>query len=186
MTGHPAQSGELCRNDPHPVMRAAAAGAWPDRSHAGVARVPVGFVEDVELMRLEALRQACDNSFLHRHTFALPIPACHARYLQVGVPAERIFLAGTASQPSASRRNWGLPDDDRAPKGHDMDLNSPLFDRIRVKPAARAPEKPKAKTPCSHPGCQEEGVFRAPKGRDREGEYFTLLQGPRPRIQRDL
>ena len=69
-----------------------------------------------------------------------------------------------------------MPDDDRAPKGHEMDLNSPLFDRIRVKPNARTPEKPKSKTPCSHPGCQEEGVFRAPKGRDREGEYFTFCK----------
>ena len=57
-----------------------------------------------------------------------------------------------------------------------MDLNSPLFDRIRVKPTKSAPEKPKAKTPCSHPGCQEEGVFRAPKGREHEGEYFTFCK----------
>jgi DnaJ-domain-containing protein 1 len=57
-----------------------------------------------------------------------------------------------------------------------MDLTSPLFDRIRVKPAKNAPEKPKTKIPCSHPGCSEEGVFRAPKGRDREGEYFTFCK----------
>ena len=57
-----------------------------------------------------------------------------------------------------------------------MDLNSPLFDRIRVKRTAHAPENPKAKTPCSHTGCQEEGVFRAPKGREREGEYFTFCK----------
>ena len=57
-----------------------------------------------------------------------------------------------------------------------MDLNSPLFDRIRVKSAKSVPETPKAKTPCSHPGCQEEGIFRAPKGRDREGEYFTFCK----------
>ncbi len=57
-----------------------------------------------------------------------------------------------------------------------MDLNSPLFDRIRVKPTARTAEKPNAKTPCSHPGCGEEGIFRAPKGREREGEYFTFCK----------
>jgi DnaJ-domain-containing protein 1 len=57
-----------------------------------------------------------------------------------------------------------------------MDLNSPLFDRIRVKSAKSVPETPKAKTPCSHPGCQAEGIFRAPKGRDREGEYFTFCK----------
>ena len=34
-----------------------------------------------------------------------------------------------------------MPDAVGGHKGHDMDLNSRLFDRIRVKPAARAPEK---------------------------------------------
>jgi hypothetical protein len=69
-----------------------------------------------------------------------------------------------------------LPDDDRAPKGQGMNLNSPLFDRIRVKSTKTAPEKPKVKVPCSHPGCQEEGIYRAPKGREREGEYFTFCK----------
>ena len=57
-----------------------------------------------------------------------------------------------------------------------MDLNSRLFDRIRVKPAGRAPEKTGPTTPCSHPGCTAEGVFRAPKGREREGEYFSFCK----------
>ena len=57
-----------------------------------------------------------------------------------------------------------------------MNLNSRLFDRIRVKPTERPLEKTAAKTPCSHPGCQAEGVFRAPKGREREGEYFTFCK----------
>ena len=57
-----------------------------------------------------------------------------------------------------------------------MDLNSRLFDRIRVKPAARAPEKAAPTTPCSYPGCTAEGVFRAPKGREREGEYFSFCR----------
>ena len=56
-----------------------------------------------------------------------------------------------------------------------MDLNSRLFDRIRVKPAERAPEKAPT-TPCTHPGCTAEGVFRAPKGREREGEYFSFCK----------
>ena len=54
-----------------------------------------------------------------------------------------------------------------------MDLNSRLFDRIRVKPT-RKPAEPAPATPCSFPGCAAEGVFRAPKGRDREGEYFCF------------
>ena len=56
-----------------------------------------------------------------------------------------------------------------------MDLNSRLFDRIRVKPVERSAEKAPA-TPCSYPGCKAEGVFRAPKGREREGEYFTFCR----------
>ena len=56
-----------------------------------------------------------------------------------------------------------------------MDLNSRLFDRIRVKPVERSAEKAPA-TPCSYPGCAAEGVFRAPKGREREGEYFTFCR----------
>jgi len=54
-----------------------------------------------------------------------------------------------------------------------MDLNSRLFDRIRVKPT-RKPAEPTPATPCSFPGCTAEGVFRAPKGRDRENEYFCF------------
>jgi DnaJ-domain-containing protein 1 len=57
-----------------------------------------------------------------------------------------------------------------------MDLNSRLFDRIRVKPAERAPDKTAVKRPCSHTGCQAEGAFRAPKGRDREGEYLYFCK----------
>jgi len=57
-----------------------------------------------------------------------------------------------------------------------MDLNSRLFDRIRVKPKQSVAERPAAATPCSHPGCKAEGVFRAPKGRDYEGEYFAFCK----------
>lgn len=54
-----------------------------------------------------------------------------------------------------------------------MNLNSPLFDKIRTKPAAeevRANEGPV----CQHPGCQRKGEFRAPKGRDFEGQFFRF------------
>jgi hypothetical protein len=62
-----------------------------------------------------------------------------------------------------------------------MDLNSPLFDRIRVKSSrGRVSAKPKpaaaAPAPCSHPGCVEVGIFKAPKGRDHEGEFFTFCK----------
>jgi DnaJ domain len=52
-----------------------------------------------------------------------------------------------------------------------MDLNSPLFDRIRTRP--RAAEEAVASEPaCVHPGCGLAGLYRAPQGRGREGQYF--------------
>jgi hypothetical protein len=60
-----------------------------------------------------------------------------------------------------------------------MDLNSPLFDRIRVKSTRRNAAQPKlveTPTPCSHPGCTVKGEFKAPKGRDHENEFFTFCK----------
>jgi hypothetical protein len=55
-----------------------------------------------------------------------------------------------------------------------MDLNSPIFDRIRTRRNA-APEQPAATGPgCQHPGCKAAGEFRAPMGRLREGQYFCF------------
>jgi len=52
-----------------------------------------------------------------------------------------------------------------------MKLDSPLFDKIRVKPAddrrARAVEHT-----CEWPGCCNEATHRAPKGRGREKDYW--------------
>lgn len=50
---------------------------------------------------------------------------------------------------------------------------SDIFDRIRVKPEddrARPVEGPA----CEHPGCSLRGEYRAPKGRQREGQYFRF------------
>ena len=55
-----------------------------------------------------------------------------------------------------------------------MNLNSRLFDRIRVNPDQRpapAAEEPR----CNFPGCNEIGAFRAPQGRDREGQFFCFF-----------
>jgi hypothetical protein len=52
-----------------------------------------------------------------------------------------------------------------------MKFDSPLFDRIRVKPAQERRVRPSAPT-CDWPGCQEPGGHRAPKGRGREGEHW--------------
>ena len=54
-----------------------------------------------------------------------------------------------------------------------MNLNSRLFDSIRVKPATKpAPEPDRAR--CDFPGCSALGEFRAPQGRDREGQFFCF------------
>jgi hypothetical protein len=55
-----------------------------------------------------------------------------------------------------------------------MNLNSKYFDRIRISPAedqsAAAPDA----RPCEWHGCSNLGGYRAPKGRDREGQYYNL------------
>jgi hypothetical protein len=55
-----------------------------------------------------------------------------------------------------------------------MNLNSPLFDRIRSRP--RRAEQPSAAPSggCEHPGCAEKGEHRAPKGRSAEGQYWRF------------
>ena len=55
-----------------------------------------------------------------------------------------------------------------------MNLNSRLFDSIRVKPAAGKPAPAPEKARCDFPGCTREGEFRAPQGRDREGQFFCF------------
>ncbi|MGR7994775.1 MULTISPECIES: J domain-containing protein [unclassified Xanthobacter] len=52
-----------------------------------------------------------------------------------------------------------------------MKLNSPLFDRIRVKPAATRAREPE-QTCCQWPGCGAPATHRAPKGRQQEGQYW--------------
>jgi hypothetical protein len=54
-----------------------------------------------------------------------------------------------------------------------MNLNSRLFDSIRVK-SSRKEEVAPAQAQCDHPGCTRLGEFRAPMGRDREGQYFCF------------
>jgi DnaJ-domain-containing protein 1 len=54
-----------------------------------------------------------------------------------------------------------------------MNLNSPLFDSIRVKREPENEARPQERG-CDHPGCKARGEFRAPKGRSREGEFFLF------------
>jgi curved DNA-binding protein CbpA len=51
-----------------------------------------------------------------------------------------------------------------------MDLNSTLFDRIRIKPSVD--DGTPADPPCDHPACGLRGPYRAPMGRNNEGRYF--------------
>ena len=62
-----------------------------------------------------------------------------------------------------------------APRSMEMNLNSPIFDRIRTKPRLRDAPATIRETPrCEHPGCEVAGEFRAPMGRLREGQYFCF------------
>jgi hypothetical protein len=54
-----------------------------------------------------------------------------------------------------------------------MDLNSPLFDRIRIT-SRQKHQVSRAELRCDHPDCNEPGAFRAPKGWRSEGEYFCF------------
>jgi len=52
-----------------------------------------------------------------------------------------------------------------------MKFDSPLFDRIRVKP--EKDRRPKTDGPmCEWVGCQQKATHRAPKGRGREKDYW--------------
>ena len=53
-----------------------------------------------------------------------------------------------------------------------MNLNSPIFDRIRTQRSSAARPGDASSPRCQHPGCLAEGNFRAPMGRLREGQYF--------------
>src|ERR1043165_1876850 len=53
-----------------------------------------------------------------------------------------------------------------------MKLDSPLFNRIRVKPEQE--RKPAGLPACEWPGCNGAATHRAPKGRLREREYWRF------------
>jgi hypothetical protein len=54
-----------------------------------------------------------------------------------------------------------------------MSSDSPLFDRIRVKPDQDRRLR-QQHPPCEWPGCAGAATHRAPKGRDREKEYWRF------------
>jgi curved DNA-binding protein CbpA len=69
------------------------------------------------------------------------------------------MAAEAALWPNAPRRYIG-----------GMNLSSSLFDRVRIRPEADEPSG--EPMPCDHPGCALTGPYRAPMGRNREGQYF--------------
>src|ERR1700754_1656341 len=54
-----------------------------------------------------------------------------------------------------------------------MKFDSPHFDRIRVKPTAEQTERAD-RPPCDWKGCAEGATHRAPKGRQREKDYWNF------------
>lgn len=62
----------------------------------------------------------------------------------------------------------------RASHNHrSMKLDSKFFDRLRVKPDENRLLRERV-PPCDHQGCTEPGLYPAPKGRGREGEYHRF------------
>tara|TARA_R110002020_G_scaffold25127_21_gene81848 strand:- start:611 stop:1246 length:636 start_codon:yes stop_codon:yes gene_type:complete len=53
-----------------------------------------------------------------------------------------------------------------------MKFDSKHFDRIRIKRGSGAPA-PDAPA-CAHEGCEDTGLYKAPMGRGREGQYLLL------------
>jgi hypothetical protein len=55
-----------------------------------------------------------------------------------------------------------------------MKLNSPFFDKIRVKPENDRRRRTADQTPCDKPGCEKAATNRAPKGQGRENQYWNF------------
>jgi curved DNA-binding protein CbpA len=55
-----------------------------------------------------------------------------------------------------------------------MKLDSPIFDRIRVKQPEEQPRPAADEAVCEWKGCTAGATHRAPKGRNRENEYFRF------------
>ncbi|MGX5736047.1 DnaJ domain-containing protein [Bosea thiooxidans] len=55
-----------------------------------------------------------------------------------------------------------------------MNINSRLFDRIRIGPSEAEAVVDSDAPRCNHAGCARIGEFRAPMGRGREGQFFLF------------
>ena len=54
-----------------------------------------------------------------------------------------------------------------------MGLDSPLFDKVRIRPSCDDARRD-AEPSCERAGCVRVGVHRAPKGRGREGQFWRF------------
>jgi len=52
-----------------------------------------------------------------------------------------------------------------------MSEKSSIFDSIRVKPSKKEEAAKQDERVCQWEGCEAKGIYKAPRGRDREGEY---------------
>lgn len=60
-----------------------------------------------------------------------------------------------------------------------MKLDSKYFDSIRIQPRrgrAKSSAEAAAAATCQWKGCERKGTHRAPKGRDREGDYYHFCR----------
>ncbi|QEL24145.1 J domain-containing protein [Bosea sp. F3-2] len=57
-----------------------------------------------------------------------------------------------------------------------MNINSRLFDSIRIGSSEAEAVVDSDAPRCDHPGCARAGEFRAPKGRGREGQFFLFCK----------
>src|SRR5215217_2879277 len=104
-----------------------------------MAVVLVRLVDDGEMRRGETLRQDPGDIVLHAHRASVP---------SHGEPAAKCGLPLPGLLEALHNRCV-------------MDLNSPLFDRIRIKPQCDEPrEAETAAAPCEHPGCAAAGAYR--------------------------
>ncbi len=55
-----------------------------------------------------------------------------------------------------------------------MNINSRIFDRIRIGPSEAEAVSVEDGARCAHAGCKNAGEFRAPMGRGREGQFFQF------------
>ena len=113
---------------------------------AGMAPVLVGFVHHIQAFGSESFSQLSRDYVNGSHALAKKRHLLHCQVLKA---------------------------DAAEPHNQDMKLDSPLFDRIRVKPDPERQAQVE-RPPCDWKGCTASATHRAPKGRLREKEYWRF------------